>query len=40
MAVARRRRLPVLTLDFRDFRPVPGPFDGDWRFVITEVELG
>jgi uncharacterized protein len=36
MAVAERRRLPVLTFDFEDFRATK-PARGFWRLVVDEA---
>lgn len=39
MSMARSRRLPVLTFDFRDFQPVPGPDGAAWTLVVEPHEL-
>jgi uncharacterized protein len=39
MALVERTGWPVFTLDFRDFRAVPGPVDGTWPFLLSEDDL-
>jgi predicted nucleic acid-binding protein len=36
MALAERRRLPILTFDFEDFRATK-PSNGYWRLVVDEA---
>ncbi len=38
MAYAERHRLPILTLDFRDFRATSSSA-GPWRLVLNEADL-
>ena len=39
MALAEARGEPVFTFDFRAFRGVPGPDEGQWPLVVTEADL-